>query len=132
MSGAKGKGPLRPDGYFAALGRAALAVILACALGSGAGAHEVPVDVRLNMFVKPVGNRLELLVRVPLAAMGDVDVPVRGPGYLDVSRADAALRDAAKMWLVDHIDVFENDRRLQGLIAQARVSLPSDLSFASY
>jgi HupE / UreJ protein len=125
---------LRSDGCIAALGRAAaLALILLCAVAPGACAHEVPVDVRLNMFVKPVGNRLELLIRVPMAAVGDVDVPTRGTGYLDLSRVDPALHYATKVWLIDYIDVYENDRRLPApQIAQARVSLPSDRSFASY
>ena len=43
------------------------------------------------------------------------------------------LRDAAKLWLIDHIDVYEDDRRLPApRIAAARVSLPSDRSFVSY
>ena len=60
-------------------------------------------------------------------------MPTRGPGYLDLSRADAALRNAAKLWLIDNIDLYEDDRRLPApRIVAARVSLPSDRSFASY
>jgi len=54
--------------------------------------HDIPADVRVNAFVKPSSHRLELLVRVPLAAMVDVDFPTRGPGYLDLSCADEAIR----------------------------------------
>lgn len=126
--------PLRSrhrDGFSGAL--AALACLAALVLAPGAGAHEVPADVTINLFVKPVGQRLELLVRVPMAAMRDVDVPTRGPGYLDLARADAALRDATKLWLIDHIEVYEDDRRLPApRVAAARVSLPSDRSFVSY
>ena len=126
--------PLRSrhrDGFSGAI--AALACLAALVLAPGAGAHEVPTDVTINLFVKPAGQRLELLVRVPMAAMRDVDVPTRGPGYLDLARADAALRDAAKLWLIDHIDVYEDDRRLPApRVAAARVSLPSDRSFVSY
>ena len=126
--------PLRSrhrDGFSGAI--AALACLAALVFAPGAGAHEVPTDVTINLFVKPAGQRLELLVRVPMAAMRDVDVPTRGPGYLDLARADAALRDAAKLWLIDHIDVYEDDRRLPApRVAAARVSLPSDRSFVSY
>ena len=124
---------MRSDGCTTAAAVAAFILILLCVVAPGTCAHEVPADVRLNMFVKPAGHRLELLIRVPMAAMGDVDVPTRGPGYLDVSRADAALHQATKIWLVDHIDVYENDRRLPSpQIARARVSLASDRSFTSY
>jgi hypothetical protein len=123
------------DGVTALLRGAigALACLAALIGAIGAGAHEVPTDVTINLFVKPAGDRLELLVRVPMAAMRDIDVPTRGPGYLDLARADAALRDAIKLWLIDHIDVFENENRLPApRIAAARVSLPSDRSFTSY
>ena len=42
---------------------------LAAAFAFGAAAHDIPTDVRINAFVKPAGHRLELLIRVPLAAM---------------------------------------------------------------
>src|SRR5213078_4156131 len=86
-----------------------------------------------NAFVKPEGHRLELLIRVPLAAMIEVDFPTRGPGYLDLSRADEALRNAAKLYLIDNITLHENDVPLPPpRIVDARVSLASDRSFASY
>jgi hypothetical protein len=107
--------------------------MLACALAPGAAAHDIPADVKINAFVKPLGNRLELVVRVPLAAMIDVDLPTHGPGYLDLSRADEALRNAAKLHLIDNITLYENDAPLQApRIVQARVSLASDKSFTSY
>ena len=125
----------RPDGPLAAMRRAIAAIVMAiaCAAAPGAAAHEVPTDVRINAFVKPEGDRLELLIRVPLSAMRDVDVPLRGPGYLDLTRANEALRDATKLWLIDSIEIYENDVRLPPpRIVRARVSLPSDRSFASY
>jgi uncharacterized membrane-anchored protein YitT (DUF2179 family) len=115
------------------LARAVTALLAVCALLAEAAAHEPPADVRLTMFVKPTENRLELVMRVPMAAMQEVDVPTRGPGYLDMSRVDMALHNAVKIWLIDHIDVYENDRRLPApQIERARVSLPSNRSFASY
>mgnify|MGYP003334914998 FL=1 len=96
-------------------------------------AHDVPADVRLNVFFKPEGKTLRLLVRAPLSAMRDVDIPKSSTGYLQVSRADAALRHATQLWLIDSIDVFENGTRLPApRIVKARVSLPSDTSFTAY
>jgi hypothetical protein len=111
----------------------ALAAALAGALALSAAAHEIPTDVKINAFVKPAGDRLELLIRVPLAAMIEVDFPTRGQGFLDVSRADEALRTAAKIYLIDNITIYENDTPLPApRIAHALVSLASDRSFTSY
>ena len=111
-----------------------LAVLAAClALALGAAGHEIPNDVRINAFVKPAGNRLEVLVRLPLAAAIDVEFPARGGGYLDLSRAEEALRSAAKLYLSDKIEAFENGVALpQPRILNAVASLPSDRSFGSY
>jgi hypothetical protein len=97
------------------------------------GAHDIPADVRVNIFLKPAGNKLELLIRVPMAGLREVDFPTRGPGYLDVAKADGALRNATKLWLLDNIDLFENGVKLPApRIAAVRVSLPSDRSFMAY
>ena len=104
-----------------------------CASRRAAVAHDIPDDVQVQVFVKPEGQRLQLLVRVPLAAMREVDVPLRGPGYLDLARADAALRDAADA--VDRRQRRALRRRHAPAAAdarRARVSLASDRSFASY
>jgi len=51
------------------------AAALILVLSLPALAHDIPADVRVNAFVKPDGQRLSLLVRVPLKAMRDVDFP---------------------------------------------------------
>jgi len=108
-----------------------LSVLFACA--APAMAHDVPNDVRIQAFFKPSGKTLQLLVRVPLAAMQEVDFPRRGPGYLDIARADEALITSAKLWIADSIEIYEGDKRLPyPRIVAARVSLPSDRSFAGY
>ena len=107
--------------------------VCAGALALGASAHDIPTDVKINAFLKPAGERLSLLIRVPLAATIEMEFPIRGAGYLDLSRADEALRAAAKIYLVDNITVYENGLALPPpQIAEALVSLPSDKSFASY
>jgi hypothetical protein len=124
---------MRPVWIAAVARAAALIVALVGAWASTAMAHDVPVDVKIHAFLKPTGNRLELLVRVPMLALQEVEFPTRGPGYLDLSRADDALRHATKLWLIDNIDIYENATRLPPpRIANVRVSLPSDRSFTSY
>src|SRR2546425_4082022 len=109
------------------------AAALIFALTLPAFAHDIPNDVTVNAFVKPEGGRLRLLARVPLKAMRDVDVPRRSGGYLDLARVDAALRNAATLWLSDNIELYEGDMRLASpRVVETRVSLESDLSFRSY
>src|SRR5947209_677123 len=96
-------------------------------------AHDIPNDVTVHAFVRPEGQRLHVLVRVPLKAMRDVDYPRRGAGLLDLALADAALRNAATLWIADSVELYENEVRLGSPgIVDARVSLESDKSFASY
>jgi len=98
-----------------------------------ASAHEIPADVVVRMFVKPEGSRLRVLVRVPLESMRDMEFPTRPPGYLDLSRSDPLLRDAARMWVADYLTLFGNGDALgDGTLAGVRISLPSDPSFSSY
>src|SRR5438094_68954 len=77
-----------------------------------AAAHDVPNDVTIQVFLKPEGRTLRLLVRVPLASLQDVDYPRRGAGMLDLARADTALRDATTMWIADNIEVDEGETHL--------------------
>ncbi len=114
-------------------GLALMMLWLLTGVQQGATAHEVPNDVKVQAFFRPEGSRLHLLVRVPLAALQEVDFPRRGPGYLDLPHADAALRTAANQWLADNLSVFEADQRLAyPKLVAARASLPSDKSFADY
>jgi hypothetical protein len=116
------KGPV----FFAALGVIGLGL-------SRLAAHDIPNDVLVQVFVKPEPQHLVLLVRAPLAAMRDVEIPTRGPGYLDLSLADRVLRDAATVWLADNISVYENGTRLPApRLLALQVSLPSDRSFQSF
>jgi hypothetical protein len=110
-----------------------LAGIAFAAASWAACAHDIPNDVKVQAFVKPEGRVLRLLVRVPMSAMREADIPVRGPGYIDLPRADAALRTAVRLWLLDNIEMYEGETRLPApRIAQVRVALASDKSFASY
>lgn len=113
-------------------------VVLLAAGGSllaphGASAHEIPTDVVVQAWLKPEGDRLELLVRVPLEAMRDLQFPQYGPGYLDIPAADRMLRDAAQIWIANGIELYEGDRRLaEKHISAARIALPSDPSFRTF
>ena len=113
-----------------------LAVAVAgCALWPAAMAsgHDIPNDVTVQVFLKPEGRELHVLVRAPLKAMRDVEYPMRGADRLDVGRAETILHDAATVWLVNNIELREGETALGGSrIAAVRASLPADKSFSSY
>jgi hypothetical protein len=92
----------------------------------------VPSDVTVRLLVRPEGERVKLLVRAPLEAMQDITFPLTGPGFIDVPRAGPQLRDAAQLWLVDNLELYEGGRRLPLTIVGVRASIPSDRSFAEY
>ena len=96
-------------------------------------AHDIPASVVVQTYVRPQGQTLHVLVRAPLAAMRDVEFPLRGDGLLDLAKADKTLQDAAQLWLARDLAIYEGDARLLAprLIA-VRASLPSDRSFVTY
>src|SRR5438309_5057558 len=119
--------------YWMRLDRIFILAAALLAFAPGARAHDIPDEVRVQAFVKPERRALELLVRVPLKAMRDVDVPQRQGGFLDFTRVDTALRDAVSLWLAGEIELYEDDTRLaKPRLVDARVSLESDRSFAAY
>jgi len=100
-------------------------------------AHEIPVSVLVQAFAKPEGERLRLMLRLPLVSMRDFNFPAR-PGVLDTPMLDVAkvqpmLKQAADLWIVPAVSVFEGDSPLpEPAVTFARISLPADRSFESY
>ena len=108
-------------------------VFLTGAIPSASVAHDIASDVTIQAFVKPEGQRLLFLVRVPLEAMQDYEFPQVGRGYIDIEAADSMLRDAAIWWIANAVDLYEDGTLLaEGQIAAVHVSLPSDRSFRTY
>ena len=101
---------------------------------AGAGlAHEIPSEVTAHLMAKPAGDRVQLLVRVPLSSMRDVEFPALASGYLDVEKLATQLPDLATVWIAGFIEIYENGALLaKPRIAATQISLPSDKSFASF
>src|SRR5712692_2478492 len=109
-----------------------LAAVLLAQAGIAA-AHDIPSDVTVQVFVKPAGERLQLLVRVPLRAIRDLDFPARERGYLDVEKLAVQLPDAATLWISSFVEIYEGETRLEkSHVAATQVSIESDRSFASF
>ena len=115
-----------------------LVFLLSSVLGSLFGslpllAHEIPIDVSVQAFLKPEGDRFSVLLRVPLEAMRDIEFATRGPGYLDMSRIEPQLEEAAELWLLNDLLIFEDGLALGSSELEAvRVVLPGDGAFEDY
>jgi hypothetical protein len=113
--------------------RSALLVAALTFFASHAFAHNIPVGATVQMFVKPQGHVLRVLVRVPLTTYTDAEYPRRAGDYVDLAKVDPSLRAAATVILLETLSMYEGDRQLPNpRIVSARMSLDSDNSFASY
>lgn len=97
-------------------------------------ADDIPLSVAVQGFIKPDGNELSVLLRVPMEALGEIDFPKRGvPGSLIFSEADPTLRRAVDFYIMSNLRVYEEGKLLEDYdVRNVRVSLPSDRSFVSY
>ena len=92
----------------------------------------MPSDVLVQMFVRPMGPHLQVLVRLPLISLLNINLPKRGEDFLDLAAIEPSLKDAATA-TADAVDFFKGGHKLVAPRTLAvRVSLPSDASFASY
>ena len=111
-------------------GRLLFAAALAAA---GAAAHDIPADVGVQLFLKPAGGRLQLLARLPLKAIRDVEFPQTAHGYLDTERLLPLLPDAASLWIGEFVEIREAGARLpRPRVADVQLSLESDRAFTSF
>src|SRR5690242_7320059 len=95
-------------------------------------AHDVPDEVVVQTYLRPAATQLQVLLRIPLLAVTDTNLPKDGTGYLAMAYLDPGLREAANQ-IAAGIVFLENDDRLsQFEMAHARISLPSDKSFDTY
>ncbi len=97
----------------------------------GVRAHDIPDELVLHGFLKPEGNRLHFIVRVPLAMLLNLNLPKRGPGFLDLDRVSDSF-DRAAAATASEILIYENGERLEYPEFRARISQPSDRSFESF
>jgi hypothetical protein len=108
--------------------------LMVLAVNSRVLADEIPLRVAVQGFVQPQGSQLNVLLRVPMDALGEVSFPIRGGvGFLVFSESGAAMEEAANSHVLQSIQLFEGDRLLgQPRLAAVRIALPSDRSFVDY
>ncbi|MCU0634664.1 MAG: HupE/UreJ family protein [Gemmatimonadaceae bacterium] len=99
-------------------------------LAPRARAHEVPRRVTAIVHARADGTRVAVVVRVPLAAMRDVTLPLRDDGTIVLAQVEPAARDAAQLWVVEALRLRANGGLLAPPVLEAvRVRPPSDRSF---
>ena len=90
-------------------------------------AHDIPSRVTVFSFVKPQGDQLTVLLRVPMEALSEVVFPLRGPGYLRISESEDAQEDAARVYITESMHFYEDGVELaEKELVTTRVSLPSN------
>ena len=94
-------------------------------------AHDIPGEMRVHAFVKPEGQRLRIAVRVPLELLLNLNLPKRGPGYLDLPAVEESIPKAIAATAKEML-FFEDGRRLELTRSEGRISPPADRSFESF
>ncbi len=108
-----------------------IAFMFAAALGPAA-AHDIPEQLVLHGFIKPEGQRLHFVVRLPLAMLLNLNLPKRGPGFLDLANIDDAPLQTAAGLAAKDIELYENGTLLKPGRMTTRISAASDRSFEAY
>ena len=111
-----------------------VAVVTVCLLftASRPSAHEVPGELTVDMFVKPVETKLQLLIRIPLSGLMGTGMPKEGIGYLALDRIQPSLQQTARQ-IAAALAISEDSNPLAApRIVATRISLPFDSSFSSY
>ena len=104
-------------------------IVLACSLG----AHEIPRDVKVEMWLKPEAGKMTIAARVPLKAMRDVVFPEVAGGYLDVEKLEPQLPVVATTWVSNAILLREGGRELgRPQVVGTRLALQSDKTFEAF
>ena len=105
-----------------------------CAAIVHAATRPVPDAVNIKVFARLESGSLVLLVRVPLAAVKDVQFPTRGDaGYLDLEALASMLPGAAEHWIAAGFDVFDRGEPVsRPEVDHPRIATIADQSFDSY
>ena len=101
--------------------------------GAGLSAHVIPRDVTVQAFVKPEGQTLRMLIRVPLKGIEDVESPAANRN-MSTSRASIRRFGTRRRSSWSTISrLYEGDTLLPApRIVATQFSLESDRSFENY
>ena len=107
-----------------------LTLLLVATGASRAAAHDVPAELSITGFFDVNGERPELILRVPLILLGNIDLPKRGPGYLDLENLDEGLASAERA-VAAAFRIDADGEPLHPVRIDSRISLPSEQTFGT-
>ena len=108
-------------------------MVLAASLVNAAN-RPIPEVVNVKIFAHPQASTLELLVRLPLAAVKDIQFPTRSDGdTLDLVSLKTMLPGVAKYQIASLFSIEDHNRPLPpAKVTDTRISISADQSFDSY
>lgn len=98
-----------------------------CLAGRGQ-AHDLPAALAVTGFFDATGERPELVLRVPLIMLTNVNLPKRGSGYIDLARMDEGITRAERA-VIEGFGLSTGGRDLVPATVASRISLPSERNF---
>ena len=108
-----------------------LILFLALSAWTGAArAHDLPGAVPVNGFFDTTGERPELVLRVPLIMLTNINLPKRGPGYIDLG-AVGERQERAERAVAEGFRIEADGQELQPVSIASRISQPSDRTFST-
>ena len=108
-----------------------LTAVVSLASATDLLAHDLPNQIVIQAFVKPEGDRLHFVLRLPLTLLLNMDLPKRGPGYLELAHIEDAL-EASAAAAAEQFVLYDGQTPLSLVASATRITLPADKSFASY
>jgi hypothetical protein len=115
---------------------AAIVLALLCGIAPLANAAERPIPAAVNIraFAVEQGDNLDVLVRMPLGAVKNVQFPVGGDtGALDLAQMRTMLTGIAEHWVAANFAIRQGKTVVaRPQIAGTRLSIISDPSFNAY
>jgi hypothetical protein len=96
-------------------------------------AHDIPADATVHALIRPAGRTLQVIVRVPLSTIRDIQFPETSAGYLDIEKLSPLLPNAVRVQIAGLLEIREGSRVLAGpAVAATHISLESDRSLEDF
>lgn len=99
-----------------------------------AAERQIPTAVNIRAFTAEQDGQLEVLVRMPLGAVKNVQFPVRGDSeILDLAQLQTMLSGIAEHWVATNVEIRDRGLVLsRPAVVATRLSIISDPSFNSF
>lgn len=103
-------------------------IMLAGTAADRARAHDLPASMHVRGFFDTRAPAPELVLRVPLIMLTNINLPKRGPGYLDLANLGGAV-ERAEGAIAAAFQIRTEGRPIAPAEVASRISLPSEWSF---